>query len=322
MAKVPTVRGEIDPAKLGVTLIHEHLCFRAPEPWLDKAMEYQVLLAQKAVDVGIDTIVDVTPTPDIARIIELNERVPGLNLVLSTGAYLEDQPWTAPVRDLTESQMIDRMLKDLTEGYDGFEGTGIRAGVIKVASNRPQLTEWEKKNFRAAARAQREARVPICFHSCSGCRDQMRYAREHGARMDATYYCHVEAEFGWEGRSLQEEALYLAEVCQAGGALHFNNFDFGFDTPFPDMLFLFNTLEEHGYGDRILYSIDTNWEFDEAGRPWHEAEKRHPETGKRTYAYCITHATPMLMSAGVSLQRINRYLIANPRRLFDAFDGG
>ena len=85
------------------------------------------------------------------------------------------------------------------------------------------------------------------------------------------------------------------------------------------MLYLINYLDEAGYGDRILYSIDTNWEFDEAGRPWHEAEKQHPETGKRTYAYCITHATPMLMAGGVSLQRVNRYLIDNPRRLFDAF---
>jgi phosphotriesterase-related protein len=283
-------------------------------------MEYQVELARKAVDVGVETLIDVSPTPDVSRIIELSQRMPELHLVLSTGAYLEDAEWTAPVRDLTEDQMFEHMVRKLTVGYEGFEDTGIRAGVIKVASARPELSEWEKKNFRAAARAQQECNVPICFHSCAGCREQMQYVRDHGARIDATYYCHVEAEFGWEGRSLEEEAAYLAEVCRAGGYLHFNNFDFDFDTPFADMLFLFNYLEEHGCGDKTLFSIDANWEFDDGGRPWHEQEKNHPKTGQRTYAYCITHAATMLMRAGVSLQRISRYLIDNPRRLFEAFD--
>jgi len=54
----------------------------------------------------------------------------------------------------------------------------------------------------------------------SGCREQMlSCAREHGARIEATYYCHLEAEFGWEGRTLQQEAVYLAERLRAGGAL-------------------------------------------------------------------------------------------------------
>ncbi len=320
MAEVPIVGGEIDSSQLGVTLVHEHICFRAPERWEQRAMDYQVELARKAVEVGVETLVDVTPVPDVAKVLRLAEQVPELQIVLATGAYLEDAPWTAPVRDLSEEAMFDHMVKDLTEGYDGFEDAGVRAGVIKVASNRPQLTEWEKKNIRAAARAQCECKVPICFHSCSGCREQMEYAREHGARIDATYYCHVEAEFGWEGRSLEEEADYLSGVCRAGGYLHFNNFDFEFDTPLPDMVFLMDYLEGTGHGDKVLYSIDANWEFDEDGRPWHEQERNHPETGKRTYAYCITHATPMLMGAGVSLQRVYKCLVDNPRRLFEAFD--
>jgi phosphotriesterase-related protein len=295
MARVPTVRGEVDSSELGVTLVHEHLCFGAPDRWRQKAMDYQVALCRRAVEVGVNTIVDVSPVPDVARILALSERVPELNLVLATGAYLETAEWTRPVRDLSEDQMCERMVKDMTEGYDGFEGTGVRAGVIKVASNLSQVTEWEKKNFRAAARAQRQAPAPICFHSCSGCREQMEYAREHGANVSATFY-----------------------VARAGGYLQFNNFDFEFDTPLEDMLYLISRLEERGYGDRLLISIDANWSFDEDGSIWHEAEKHHAETGKRTYAYAITHAVPMLMSGGVSLQRINRYLVENPRRLFGA----
>jgi len=320
MPRIPTVRGPIDPSELGVALVHEHLCFRAPKEYEKKAMDYQVLLTQRAVEVGIDTIVDLSPCPDVEKIIQLNDAVPGINLILSTGAYLESHP-PEPVRQLSEDGMVAQMAKNLTEGYDGFEDTGIRAGIIKVGANRPELTEWERKNFGAAARVQRRLQVPIATHACSGATEQMRLLRENGAHIPATFYSHVEAEFGWEGRTREAEARYLEEITRAGGYLQFNNFDFEFDTPFDDLLYLIDYFEANGYGDKIFISIDANWEIDENGRVWHEAERKHPETGKRTYAYAITHAVPMLMRAGVSLQRITRYLIDNPRRLFEAFGG-
>jgi phosphotriesterase-related protein len=321
MAVIPTVQGQVNSSGMGVTLVHEHLCFRASEQWQQEAMDYQVKLLRDAAEVGINTVVELTPVPDVARIIEANERVPDVNVILSTGAYLEDAPWTGAVGDLNEEQMVERMIRNLTEGYDGFEETGVRAGIIKIASATQNITEWEAKNFRAAARVQQQVPVPIAVHSCAGARTQMELLREHGARIEATFYSHVEAEFGWEGRTLDEEARYLEDVARAGGYLQFNNFDFEFDTPFADLLYLVNYLEDHGHGERIFISIDANWEFDETGRPWHEQERQHPEAGKRDYAYCITNAVPMLMRAGVSLQRINRYLVENPRRLFEAFDG-
>lgn len=324
MAKIPTVAGPVDSSQLGVALIHEHLCFRANPEYQDKAMDYQVMLARKAAEAGIDTMIDCTPYPDVRRIIELNERVGELNLILSTGAYLEnvgsgaDDPVRQGVHLLDERGMVDHMGKNLTEGYDGFENADIRAGVIKVAARTSELSEWEKKNFRAAARVQRELKVPIISHACAGAREQMEYLRANGADIGGTLYSHVEAKFGWEGRSLEEQAAYLSDITRCGGYLQFNNFDFEFDTPFGDMLYLINYLENDGFGDKIFISIDANWTFDEEGRVWHEGEKEHPETGKRTYAYAITNAAPMLLAAGVSLQRIWKYLVDNPRRYFEA----
>jgi len=316
MAKIPAVKGVIDTSKLGLTLIHEHICFRAPERLMEQAMGYQIDLTMKAVRAGIKTIVDLSPHPDLARIIELSEEVPEINLILCTGAYLE-RSTPENIRQLSEDGMVEHMMKELTEGYDGFEDTGVRPGIIKVAGARAELTEWEKKNFRAAARVQQRLRIPIATHACAGARTQMELLRENGTDINATFYSHIEAEFGWEGRSLEEEARYLEDVTRAGGYLQFNNFDFEFDTPFRDMIYLINYFEERGYGDNIFVSIDANWEFDEDGRVWHEAEKKHPETGKRTYSYMVTHALPMLLSGGVSPQRIDKYLVDNPRRFFE-----
>ena len=326
MARIPTVRGVIDSSQLGVTLVHEHLCpggspFASTPRFEKEAMDYQVMLARKAVEVGINTLVDCGPFPDIPRIIALNERVPELNLVLSTGAY---GPGSGPasILELDEAGMEEHMTRNITDGYEGFEDTGIRAGVIKVAGNHPDVNEnpWEAKNFRAAARVQSRTRVPIVTHACTGAGSQMRLLRDHGANIAATFYSHIEAKFGWEGRSVEQEAEHLSEVAAAGGCLQFNNFDFDFDTPWDEMVYLMTYLEDRGLGDRILISVDANWSFDEEGRIWHEAEKDHPITGRRTYAYMITHAAPMLMAAGFSLQRINNYLVGNPRRYFEAFD--
>lgn len=332
MAKIFTVRGIIDSANLGVTLIHEHLCFRhsgntlkplTKNKYIEKAFNKNLDWLTKARDVGINTIVELSPWANVKKIIELNELVPEVNIILSTGAYLEGfgQP---EISAMSEEEMVDHMTKNLTEGYDGLEDTGVKAGIIKVASKDPTLTEWEKKNFRAAAKVQKKLKVPIATHANTGARAQMQLLRESGADISATFYSHVSTEFGefadWEGRSLKEQAKYLEDVTKEGGYLQFNNFDFEFYTPFSDMLYLINYLEEKGYGDKIFISIDANFGLDENGRIWLEAEKEHTETGKRTFAYAITNAVPMLMSAGVSLQRINRYLIENPRRFFEHFN--
>jgi phosphotriesterase-related protein len=322
MSTIAMVRGLLDSADLGVTLIHEHICFRfvgLPQSggeFLDEAFQYDLNLLDKAREVGINTIVDLTPWPNVKKLVELNERLPELNFILSTGAYI-DGLGPENIRNMKQAEMETHMRRNIKEGYEGFEETGVKAGIIKIGSKDQNLSEWEKQNFRAAARIQRECRIPIAVHSVAGCHTQMRTLRQAGADIAATFYSHVEAEFGWEGRNLQEEAHYLEDVTREGGYLQFNNFDFEFDTPFPDMLYLINYLEDRGYGDRIFISIDVNIEVDGQGKIWLEAEREHPEAGKRTYAYAITNAVPMLMSAGVSLQRITKYLIENPRRFFE-----
>jgi phosphotriesterase-related protein len=325
LARVRTVRGLRESKDLGVTLVHEHICFdsvgkvQTGTPFIDKTFAFNLDMLKKARDVGINTIIELTPWPNVGKIAELNDAVPDLNIVLSTGCYLQSSGH--PVTKMGEAELYEHMVRTITRGYQGFETTGVKAGIIKVAADTSRLTDWEKRNFRLAARVQNECKVPIATHACAGCREQMEVLKAAGANIAATFYSHVEAEFGWDGRSLAEEAGYLADVARAGGYLQFNNFDFAFDTPFPDMLYLINALEERGFGDRIFYSIDTNFTVDESGKIWMEAEREHPETGKRTYAYAMTNATPMLMAAGVSLQRVTRYLVENPRRYFEAASG-
>ena len=189
-------------------------------------------------------------------------------LILSTGAYLEKGTGLAwdpsrkglssrQISELSEEGLFEHMVKDLTEGYEGYEGTGVKAGIIKVAGNTSTLTAWEQKNFRVASRVQRLLHVPIATHACAGAREQMQLLQEYGANIKGTFYSHVEAKIrlGWpRARTGARTTCWMWRG--AGGYVQFNNFDFDFDTPFDELVYLIDRYRKRaGHGDRIFLSI-------------------------------------------------------------------
>jgi predicted metal-dependent phosphotriesterase family hydrolase len=81
------------------------------------------------------------------------------------------------------------------------------------------------------------------------------------------------------------------------------------------MVFLLRHLSDKGYANRILTSVDCNWEW-KKGKVVFEASEKHPETAKRTYAYMITDAVPAMLKAGFSAKEIQTFLVDHPRRFF------
>ena len=161
------------------------------------------------------------------------------------------------------------MVLELTEGIDT---TAVRASIIKVAANRPRLTEWEAQVFRSAAKVHLRTGACIATHACSGAREQAEVLLRAGADLNRVFFSHVEAEFGWEGRTLQEEARYLEDIARQGGLLLFNNFGFEFDTPWPDLTYLLHDLCDAGYADKVLISVDCNWTWNAEGKIEFEVE--------------------------------------------------
>src|SRR5579863_8860110 len=97
MTQVNTVGGRVDGAKLGRTLMHEHIFVlspeieKTPEEWdesVQVARAVEKLSELKAH--GIDTLVDLTVIGlgrYIPRIVEIAGRVPEINVVAATGVY-------------------------------------------------------------------------------------------------------------------------------------------------------------------------------------------------------------------------------------------
>jgi phosphotriesterase-related protein len=314
MRRIQTLRGPIDLDQMGQTMMHEHVFFRTyPDKWHDKIVAFAKKELQELIDAGGQTLVDVGALPQ-RRIDWYAEIAPQLNLnvIMPTGFYVE---WRMPeaLRELSENEYVMRFTQELTEGIGDSR---IRAGVIKVAGRKVELTPWEIKVMRAAARVQRQTGVPICTHACEGARSQFDTLTKAGADPERIYLSHVEAEFGWEGRSLKEEAQYLLAIAKEGGSLYFNNFALERDTPHEDLMFLMHVLCDKGYAHRVLFGIDANFYADEDGRIYWEDEKTHPETGCRDYAYTYTGAIPLMRRWGFTDKDFHTFLVENPRRMF------
>lgn len=179
MSTVNTIRGPIDSSALGLALTHEHLTNGSGGmehiPGLlnrDEMVERCVAALDRVRQSGIDTILDVTPL-DLGRQVWLfervAERVSDVNVVCATGVYR----WVPAVYFAWDEDEIANFF--ISEIRDGIEGTGIRAGIIKLAWDLEyRLTEGNprstpramlERTARAAARASKAAGVPITCHT-------------------------------------------------------------------------------------------------------------------------------------------------------------
>lgn len=171
MATVESVTGPIDCRDLGVTFLHEHICSTSPgfwQAWPELFGGREVFIEQAAAALrelkatGGGTFVDVS-TMDLGRDVRMLRDISvqsGMPIVACTGHWL----------DGSRSMQV-RTVEEITEFFlheirDGLEGTGIKPGIIKVATaDSATLSAFEEKILRAAARAHRESGLPITTHT-------------------------------------------------------------------------------------------------------------------------------------------------------------
>jgi phosphotriesterase-related protein len=166
---IQTVTGPVDPAELGVTLVHEHVFIDMYEPTLnsagvllDEAMAADELGRYRAA--GGVTIVDQTTLglePDLPALRRAS-LASGVRIVAGTGLYWHRfrPSW---VERLSEDELADRFVAELV---DGVGEERIRAGIIgEVASGHREIDAVEARAFRAAARASARTGAAIATHA-------------------------------------------------------------------------------------------------------------------------------------------------------------
>ncbi|MHB1414839.1 MAG: phosphotriesterase family protein [Chloroflexota bacterium] len=297
---VRTVRGDIDPASVGIALCHEHLAvdaregFNNPEIILDNPDEVAEDLLE-AKQHGLRTVVDVSTIGmkrDPRALLYIAERS-GLNVVAPAGFYhghfLPDY-----VGKLEVAEMVATIVKEVEEGIDD---TGIRAGVIgEVGASVGQITEVERRLLLASGQAQKITSACVITHTDVGkmAMEQLDLLEEGGADPTRVLMGHMDCN-----PNLADQAA----VAQRGAFVGFDRI--GLDKYLPDSARVraIVDLVEKGYAGRIILSNDL---------ARYTRLLRH---GGRGYGYVLREFVPSLREAGLDDATIHLILVENPRNL-------
>jgi phosphotriesterase-related protein len=316
---IHTVTGTCRPADLGRTLMHEHLIIGWPGWDADTAAapfdrrEAKRLCIDRMLELkslGVSALVDPCPI-DLGRDVEFAAEVAqasGVHIVCATGLYKEESgaaPYFKFRGAFADSigEMTEIFVKEVTEGIGS---TGIKAGVIKVATGPHQITPYERNVILAAARAHKATGVPITTHTDEGTmgREQLAILTEEG----------VDAHRVIIGHSCGSADLrYHVDLLDRGAYLGFDRF--GLELLHPDRLRLAALIGLLGIGAerQIVLSHDTVWCW--RGRPLPvPAEQLAPKWDPR---HILQRIVPALREAGVGQEKIDAMLVENPRRYFE-----
>jgi phosphotriesterase-related protein len=324
MTLVNTVKGPIDTTKLGQTLMHEHVFVLSaeigqnyPEDWGDEEKRVADAIARlrELNAAGVDTIVDLTVI-GLGRYIPRIQRIAhqiDLNIIVATGVYTyNDVPmyfhFRGPGTVLEGPElMVDMFVRDIQEG---IAGTGVKAAILKCATDEPGVTPGVERVLRAVAQAHRRTGVPISTHTHAHTRrglEQQRIFREEGVDLSRVV-------IGHSGDTTDLE--YLEELMAAGSYIGMDRF--GIDTilPFEDRVDTVAQLCASGRADKIVLSHDAacfnDW-LPEAAIPavlprWHFLHIHHD-------------VIPALKQRGVTSDQLKTMLVDNPRKIFEAQGG-
>ncbi len=301
-AVVRTVTGDVPAEALGISLVHEHLYtdLRRPlegrveaDPPVAKALTAELPLLAEARQAGLTALVECTP-PGIGRQAGLYRRLSeesGILVVAATGLYKE--PLLPRIAyDWSVERLADWMASEVEAGVDD---TGIRAGLIKLASSDDGLQEVERKTLRAAVRAAKATGAPIASHSpnSAAALAQLDALEAEGGDPSRFVVVHASAEPDFE-RHL--------EMARRGAYVEYDDVGAAPDGPNVERVV---RLIEAGYVRQLLLSQDVcGWLVGEPGGG----------DGRR-FAYLLTDFLPALRRAGVSERDVQTILVENPRRL-------
>ncbi len=318
MAQVPTVTGSIDTADLGPTLMHEHVFVISPEIiqnygdyWdVEERIADGVAKLSDLAARGIRSIVDPTVI-GLGRYLPWVQRVAGqvdLQIVAATGLYTyNDVPFYFHYRgfifDTDPDPMVEMFVKDITEG---IADTGVKAGIIKCATDVDGLTPGVERVLRACARTHRETGVPITTHTDAGTfrgRDQQRVFAEEGVDLSRVVIGHC-------GDSTDLD--YLKELMDKGSMIGMDRFGVDVLLPFDDRVQVVADLCAQGYADRMVLAHDAACYMD-----WFTPEVQSAMAPNWHFNHISDDVLPELLSRGVTQDQVDQMLTANPKRLFD-----
>jgi phosphotriesterase-related protein len=322
METIQTVTGPIQVRDLGLTLVHEHLLIGMPGWFMDalappfrraEALSRAVDKLQELRAFGVKTFVDPCPIDlgrDVTFMAEVAQRS-GMQIICATGAYKQAQGLTYTFSVLPVEEIEQIYLRELTHG---IAETGIRAGLVKVATGAPTITPYEQKLLIAGARAAHQAGCPVLTHtdeaSCGV--EQIALLTGQGLPAHRILIGHS------DGRA---DLAYHRSLAERGAYLGFDRF--GIETLIKDeaRMASVRAMLAQGYVESLCLSHDATcgaW----LGRPSFDGKRvLTPERIARynplwDSTHLFKRILPALRTLGVSEADVQTMLVDNPARYF------
>lgn len=322
MDSIQTVTGRAKPEELGMTLVHEHLLIGfpgwymdalAPKYERDDALARGVDRLQELRGLGVSTFLDPCPM-DLGRDVEFMAEVAtrsGMRIICTTGAYKENEGLTYTFGALPMEEIAAIYVKELTEGIGS---TGIRAGLVKVATGAPEISQYEKKLLHAAGRAAAEVGCPVITHTdqASSGLEQISILVGEGVPAHRILVGHS------DGR---DDHQYHRALADRGAYVGFDRF--GIETFISDEKRIDSTTKmiDAGYARSICLSHDATcaaW----LGRPVFggrmvvTAEQIAATLPNWDATHLFKRIVPKLRERGVTQANLDTIFVENPKRYF------
>ena len=340
--KVQTVLGLIDGDELGLTLPHEHLLLdlsvrfklieesvtakiMAQKPvsldmtgWLrfhlfenrDNLMLDNEELATKEISLfkraGGKSVVDVTnwgigqDPHALARI----SRTTGLHIIMGTGYYTLDSGCAEILKEKSEDEIFDDIIKDIMVGTDG-----ICAGIIgEIGADSWPLDDIEIKSLRASTRVQRATGAALTIHP--GRFEEsplqiLKIVEKAGADMSRVIMEHIDrTAYSFDSMvAMAKTGCYLEFDCFSMEGYYprrYGVFDIPNDAARVNYII---RLIDLGYLNQILISTDT------------AMKARLVAYGGPGYAHIPDNVIPWMRAKGMSEEVIRTITVENPKRM-------
>jgi len=321
MPTVETVRGPRETGDLGRVLMHEHIFVLSPEfvvnyPGDNGFREQeQIPEAIRRLDelhaAGFGTIVDPTVIGlgrYIPRIQEIAARTE-LNIIVATGLYTyDDVPHYLLSRGPRSGPggvdpLVGLFVGDIVEG---IAGTGVKAALLKCATDEAGMRPGVERVLRAVAGAHRATGVPIMTHSHAVSRrglEQQDVLESEGVDLGRVL-------IGHSGDT--DDLAYLTEVADRGSLLGMDRFGLDNILSFDKRVETVAELCHRGYAASMVLSHDASCYID-----WLRRGQAPRSLPNWHYLHIERDVLPALRERGVAEDDITTMLVDNPRTFFE-----
>ncbi len=315
MATVSTVLGPVDASELGFTLSHEHLATGSagmrhtyPE-FFDRegTIEDAAAALKQAYDEGVRSYIDPT-TFDLGRDIGMMQEVSrqsGVHIIPATGSH---QAIPRVFRSASPDAIAPLYIREVEEG---IEGTGVKAAIIKSASDRGGMTEQEEVVLRAVARASKHTGAPVYTHTWSPDRvgeQQIRVLEEEGVDLERVYIGHSNDT---------HDIDYILGLLRKGVWVGLDRFPGGRYPGVPlwqERTEIVKRLVDEGWAHRIMLGHDHSVP---RGQPTPEMREQRANYQPEGYSFISRRVLPYLRELGTSEEDIQTIMVDNPRRFLE-----